>query len=212
MIYSSIRIVLSGIVFLLCLLCLKKHGDTDKRVFILKAVLIAFIFQFLVSLVPFENIFVTFSSAESAFRYANTEQVEFVVEGIKTDLVVARKEENAALLVAVPKTDKGWKLGIGSGLKLTEQKRQNGITVGIYRYKNSNEYYISIEDILDTDGDPLQISDNRNTNFSYFTNEVATLNTTFYTYYACVQNINDKYELTVNGTKFCWGENVGAES
>ncbi len=72
-------------------------------------------------------------------------------------------------------------------------------SVDVFRYKNTDEYYISV---LHTENGTLDISDNRNSEFKFSKRYISTIGETYYTYYAYIKDFDEHYTLTVNGKNF----------
>lgn len=159
------------------------------------ALVVAVILTTISALIPIENALITFSSPESAYNYNNSGNVRFMVDGKKTDFVVGAKGDADVYLI-IPKSSNGWKLGMGLDTKRVFQTISNGITIYVYQYKNTDEYYITV---LDTNGGSTNITDNHNSEFKCLEKSNNTIGKTFYTYYAYVNNFDDQYTLTVNG-------------
>lgn len=195
MLFVTIRLIFWGLAFIICFLLIKKSHIINKRKWSLVAFVVAIILTTVSALIPIEDAFVTFSSPESAFGYVNTGNVKLVVSGKKTDFVIAGKS-NTDIYVIIPKSNIGWKLGLGLDTKRIIQKISDGITIYVYQYKNSDDYYITV---FDTNGGTSEITDNHGSEFYYLDKTNNALNKTFYIYYAYVENLNDTYILTVNG-------------
>ena len=157
--------------------------------------MLAIILTTLSALIPLENVFVTFSSPESAYNYNHSGKVKLIVNGSKTDFIVGEKNGTDVYLI-VPRSNSGWKQGMGFDTKRICNKISDGITVYVYQYKNTDDYYIVL---LNTNGGPLDITDNKNSEFIYSENANSILNKTFYTYYAYLNSYNNQYTLTING-------------
>ena len=119
---------------------------------------------------------------------------KLIVDGEKTNFVVGVKGD-VNIYAIIPKSDNGWKLGMSFDTKRVIQKISDGVTIYMYQYKNTDDYYITV---LDTNGGLSKISDNLGSEFQYLDKSNSTLNKTFYTYYAYINNFNDQYTLTVN--------------
>ena len=158
------------------------------------ALVIALILTTITALIPIENAFITFSSPQSAYYYNNTGNIKLIVNGTNTDLIVAAKG-NTYFYNIVPKSNDGWKLGMGADTKRIVQTISDGISIYIYKYKNSNDYYITI---LNTKGGQLNISDNCASEFHSINQVNTALNKTLYTYYAYINKYDDQYSLTIN--------------
>ena len=151
------------------------------------------------ALIPFENLFVTFKSPEAAYEYTNfgKSDIELVVEGNNCDFVVERKEDTDKYLI-IPKDEVGWKIGVGLNTKRIIQKISNGITVYVYQYKNTSDYFITV---FDTNGGEATVTDDYDTEFSSLERYNDFLGETFVTYYAHIPELNQQYSVTVNGNK-----------
>lgn len=198
MLFGIFRVIFWAIIFTVCLYIIKKSKISNKRLWYIFSLVATITLTTFSALFPLENAFITFSSPESAFNYNNTGNVLLVVNGESTDMVVAERNDTDVYAI-IPKSDNGWKLSVGADTKKIAQNISNGITVHIYRYRNSNDYYITV---LNTNGGELIVSDNYNSEFYYLTKTNKTLNETFYTYYAFIYNLNEQYSLTVNGDDF----------
>jgi hypothetical protein len=61
-------------------------------------------------LVPFENLFITFSSPESAFKYKINKDINAIIEGNDSTFIIY-SNDGANSFEAFPKSKNGWKLG-----------------------------------------------------------------------------------------------------
>ena len=149
------------------------------------------------SFLPLENYFITFDSPKKSYEYYNLgkSDIKLVVEGDESDFVVNRVNETDTYLI-IPKSEDGWKIGIGSNTKRIIQKHSDEIVIYIYQYKNTNDYFITI---FNTDGGGLNLSDNYNTKFYSLEKNNNILGKTFVTYYAHVPYFNHQYSILVDG-------------
>ena len=74
----------------------------------------------------------------------------------------------------------------------------NSISVDVYQYKNTNDYFVAI---LDTNGGYSQITDSFNSKFSSLVQPIDVLEKTYVTYYTNIQDFTDEYWVNVNGEK-----------
>ncbi len=191
-----IGIILGAVAFLLIF----KFAKTQirKRLSIITALAVVVLITVL-AFVPFENLVYSFKSAEDVYEYYynSQEKPNLIIEGNQTDLVVGQENDTSTLLI-VPKTDSGWKIGIGSNTKRIVQKIHDGIAIYVYQYKNTNDYYVTV---LDTNGGELNVTDAYNTEFYHLKNNNDFLGKSFVTYYAYVSDFNSQYGVMVNGDK-----------
>lgn len=173
----------------------KMSNAIDKRKCCIAAFIAVSITVSLLYLIPFENAFITFSTPEKAFHYTNSWDIDTIVSGTETSFVIASKN-NVNTYKIVPKTQKGWKISSALATKDMFQYFYNGISIHIYRYKNSSDYYIAL---FDTDGGQINITDNRGSNFiSVIQNQSADIEPVYH-YYACINNMDSEYVITLNG-------------
>lgn len=161
MLFGITRVILGVIIFIVCYLIIKTTKTKYKRRYYIISFICVILVIVLFNLIPIENAFITFSTPESAFSYVNTGNIKLVINGSQTDLVVAQKED-AKIYSIIPKTENGWKLGMGIDTKRIIQRTFEGIIIYVYQYKNTNEYYITV---LNTNGGMLELSDNHDSTF-----------------------------------------------
>lgn len=201
--FGILRILVGSLLgILVFVLVLKFVKIQSNRRFIL--ILIIFLLITVLGFVPFENLVYSFKSAEEVYEYyyLSEKDVELVVEGKQSDFVVGRKNEVSTFLI-VPKTSNGWKIGISLNTKKIVEKFYDGITVYIYQYKNTNDYFVTVFDIH---GRKLNISDDYNTKFFLSKYDNGFLGKPFHTYYAFVSDYNQQFSITVNGNKINLGQ------
>jgi len=192
MLFVLFILIFGILVFAICFLLIKKSHSTHKRLLSIIVFITAVTLITISALVP---AFITFPTPESAYKYSQSGNAKLVVSGQKTDFVVGSKGSTDVYAI-IPKSDSGWKLGMGFNTKRIYWKISDGISVHVYQYKNSDEYYITV---FNSNGGPLELTDNHGSEFQYLDKNNRTLNKTFYTYYAYINNFNNQYTLTVNG-------------
>lgn len=195
MFFVIIRLAFGMLVFGMCFFLIKKSQLIHKRKWCFVSFLTTVILITVSALIPLENVFITFSSPESAYHYNHFGNVRMVVHGKRTDFVVG-EQNDTNIYAIVPKSDSGWKLGMGLDTKRIVQTISDRVTIYVYQYKNTNDYYITA---LDTSGGSLEITDRYGAKFQCLETVNSTLNKIFYTYYASINNFDDQYTLNVNG-------------
>ncbi len=197
--FNIIRLII-GCIFLVCSIAIiRKSKAIRKRLMYVVFTSISVALISVLAFLPFENLFITFNSPKDAYEYYNfgKSNIELIVKGDDCDFIIDRKNSSDTYLI-IPKTTGGWKIGIGSNTKRIVQKFSDGITVYVYQYKNTSDYFITI---LDTNGGEATISDDYNTKFYSLERNNDSLEKTFVTYYAHISNLNPQYSVTVNGNK-----------
>ena len=196
--FSIVRIFIGAVLLAITLIILRKLKIVRKIAYT-TAIVTSIMITTVLAFVPFENAFLSFSSPKSAYEYFNIgkSNIELVVDGSVCDFVIDRKKDTDSYLI-VPKKSDSWKIGIGADIRKIVNKLENGITVNVYQYKNTNEYFITI---LDTNGGESKLSDSYETKFFSLKKENEILQKTFVTYYAYIPYYSSGYYVTVNGTE-----------
>lgn len=195
MLFVIIRIAFWLIVFIICALLIKKSKVIHKLRWSIIAVIVAVMMTTISALIPIENAFITFSSPESAYNYNNPGKATLIVDGEKSNFVVGANGDTDIYAI-VPKANRGYKIGMGLDTKRINQTISDGITIYVYQYKNTDDYFITV---MHTEGGSLNITDSHNSEFKYLEKSNSTIDKTFYTYYAYINNFNEQYSLTING-------------
>ncbi len=194
--YGFVRLILGCVFLISAIIIIRRSTSTCTRRQYICAVICTIVLVTFASFFPVENVFFTFDSAESVYEYVNfsSSSVNVVVSGKNCDFVVGKNKNNVNKYLTVPKTSDGWKIGIGTDLKLVTQKIDIGIFIYIYQYKDTSDYFVTI---LDMTGNIEEITDSLNTDFiSSTTDNNSTDN--IVAYYANIQNIDNKYWLCLD--------------
>lgn len=197
--FIIVRFVIVCIFFICAVAIIKKSKVICKRILYVVFTSMSVALLIVLTFLPFENFFITFDSPKEAYEYYNfgESNIKLVIEGNNSDFVIDRKNDSDIFLI-IPKTTDGWKIGIGLNTKRIAQKLSNGITIYVYQYKNTNDYFITV---LDTNGGELKVSDDYNTKFYSLEKNNDFLEKTFVTYYAHISDFNPQYSVVVNGNK-----------
>ena len=197
--FNIIRFII-GCVFLGCSITLiKKSKVIRKRILYIVFAGISVALMVVLAFLPFENLFMNFNSPKAAYEYykLGKSNIELVVEGNECDFVIDHQKDSDTCLI-IPKTEEGWKIGLGSDTKRIVQKFSDGVSVYVFQYKNTSDYFITV---FDTNGGEAIVSDDYNSKFYSLERDNDFLGKTFVTYYAHIPNFNSQYSITVNGNK-----------
>lgn len=197
--YAIIRLILTFIIFGCLALLFRKNKKYRKRVLYIVFASMSVFFYVVSMFFPFENLLVSFDSPKSAYEYYSFDRskIELVVEGEHCDFLVARKGSSETYLI-LPKTEDGWKIGIGSHTKRIVQQQSDEVVVYVYQYKNTSDYFVTI---FSTSGGELTVSDDSNTEFFALERKDDVLGSTFVTYYGHIANLTSQHCVTVNGNE-----------
>ena len=197
--FSTIRNVL-GLIFFVALIFVWRKGSSRfgrKKMVIAAVISVALVI--ILAFIPLENTVVTFSTPEEAFGhyYVGDYDNMDIVEGELTTFVVGKKEGVEKFLI-IPKTEKGWKVGLGIDIKWVVNSRSDGLVINVFQYKGTDEYFIVIRDLF---GTVHEISDAHGSNFIKGKRDDKADNKKLVTYYAYIPYFSDEYTLVVNGTE-----------
>ena len=183
--FGIVRIVLSGIIAVVIVYGCKVVSQNKHFVLFALIVLISTGLAF----IPFENSLLTFDSPETSYEYYNFGyDATLVVSGAKSDLVIGKKG-NSTVEMIVPKNKNGWKVGLGLNTKEIYRKITKDVSIHIYQYKNTNDYFVRA---YNNDGKHVSITDEKNSRFIADGNN-------FMTYYWYLPNFDMQYSFFVDG-------------
>ncbi len=141
MLYGVIRLLITG-VFCFCFSYFLR--GKDKNVHIVVKVLLCAMLLILISLIPFENMFYTFDTAEDAFFYYNTEDIALIADGENSSLVIGKRSDVEYVINVIYRSSGGWKIGMGYDVEIISEFSGEGYVVYIYRYSKTGEHYAII--------------------------------------------------------------------
>lgn len=143
---------------------------------------------------PFENLLVSFDSPEAAYRYLRDDSIIQVVDGKDTSLVAAQYSQ------IIPKVDetkdnvKRWKLPLPNATSLKD-KYEHGISVFLYHYKGTSEYYLGIHTWSE---ESVQVSDSLASEFAFSKKTYPQPYLTSVWYFAYIPNPPKDYWVKIN--------------
>jgi hypothetical protein len=142
--------------------------------------------------VPVENCFMTFEAPEAVYEYMTFGKSNIVhkIEGDESAFVIDRAF-NTQTHQIIPKGETGWKIGLGTDTKCIYRNFNEGISIDVYRYKNSEEYYLFVEAIST---DHVEVKDSRSSEF--YTLEADSGH--FVTYCTYLPKMDEQYWINVN--------------
>ena len=193
--YNLVRIVLSlAISALIVFLIIKlKRNIKNKKALTAFAVINVFIICFVLSHIPFENAFITFSDINKAFGYVTTQNnIVEIVGANDFDAVISYDRENNLSAHLFRKTENGYKLGT-QGLSANKIIWCNGNSILLCSDKKSAQSLIIVTPM----SDKAAVSDSVGTTFSSFEG-VNKKNI----YYAVVDKNIYEYQVAINDEAF----------
>lgn len=195
--YAIIRLLFFGIAFLICFVIIKKSKTENARKYMAISFACITVLWTASAFIPAENTFITFPSPGAAYIYSKPGSVKLIVEGENSDFVIGEKDDTYIYSI-IPKTGDGWEVGTSNNIKTVLHTYASGATVYVYRYKSTDDYYITV-----MGGNPgtLQITDSRNSDFKCLEKSSKIIMETYYIYCAHIKDFDSSYTLTVNGNE-----------
>lgn len=203
--FVIIRLIFGGLLLSVLFILIKKSKTANKRLACMISAVITLAFICILTLFPLENVLVTFTTPESAFKYVNMEpDVKLSVYGENTCLIIGEKSGVSNILI-IPKSEKGWNIDVGKNTKMINQKVYDSIAVSVYQHTQTGDCYISV---MDTNGNEIQLSDNCNSSFMVSEKSNNALNKTYFRYYAYISDYDEDYQLVLNGRAYYLQEDI----
>jgi hypothetical protein len=190
--YGTIRVIL-GFIFLGCYVAVMRKSKLFRNRFkYILGILLSFAVMTALFFVPVENCFMTFESPEAAYKYTKFGKTNIVhtIEGNESAFVIDRTF-NTQTHQIIPKGETGWKIGLGADTKCIYRNFHEGISIDVYRYKNSEEYYLFIEA---TSADSVELKDSRSSEFYALEADSGH----FVTYCTYLPKMDEQYWISVN--------------
>lgn len=195
-----IRLLLSIVCYIPINKALKKSEKLKTKAKRIIAVALLFVLVLGFGLLPVEDLFVTFSTPQSAYRYNQSyaNDVDLVVEGESSAWVVGSSRfklaDNALVSSIFEKKDGGYKLGFTFEVKTVAfGMLDNKYLYNVYKYSDLDDYYIYVMAFSAVKTD---VADINGTAFS-----CVQKNNQYY-YYGYAHNISEDYILIINGEEY----------
>ncbi len=142
MLYGAIRIVLFAIVFTIFYILIKKSKIVKKKLFTILSLITCIIFYSISYLLPVENLFVNFKSAEEVFNYTCSGDIEDVVYGDNSCMIYYSTNKSSFSYDFVKKTTDGYKILNRFRTKRISYKFDTEGSFEIYNVLGTNDYYV----------------------------------------------------------------------
>ena len=142
MLFFLWRMLLGGVVSVVSVRGILKSRIVHKKAFIALIIVACILVITISSMYPVENIFVSFSTPEEAFRYATIGKIESILDGESSSLVVYKTDTHTYSWTVFPKTTNGYKIPTYFTSKRISQKVDVYADFSTYRVSGTQDYYI----------------------------------------------------------------------
>ena len=193
------NLIIRDIAFLLFVAALvlflrdKRSKKRKRRRVALAATLIAAI---MLSLCRIENVFYTFPTVESVAAYVCGDDVNCIVDGKSSSLILYTDEDSYTMMIA-PRQKSGYKIGTDIRTKRVLEYLGDGYAVYILEYMGIEDHYIYIAGRSDTS--EVSVEDSCHSKFVEFKEENVFGNVKFTDYQALVfiEEYTEGYVVTI---------------
>lgn len=161
--YGTIRVLLGLILFGSFVLTVRKNSFVRRPPLYITGALLSVASMLVLYFVPIENWFLTFRSPEAAYRYTAFGKTNIIhkIDGNESTFMIDRSEYADTHLI-IPKSEDGWKIGLGSDTECVYWDSIDSKTITIYQYKNSDDYYLFVQTI---NTEKVEVKDSCNSEF-----------------------------------------------
>ena len=148
---------------------------------------------------PVENLFVDFKSPESVFNYTNFGEVNDIVYGKESCMVIYTDRNSSGGHYIIPRSEKGYKIPSFFASKKVSNKFDKDGNFDVYNVSGTNDYYV-VGIILSDTVEP-EIIDSENRPVKYITIDMGDTETKTVVIYSYVENFNNDSYLIIDGVK-----------
>lgn len=199
MLFEIFRIVFWGVIIASAIIILKKRKAKSKIRITIISIILYMVLCSLSFLLPIENLFINFKSPEDVFRYYQTGEIDDVIYGVNSSMVIYSKGENSGGHFIVPKTEKGYKIPSLFSVKRTSQKIDRDGSFDVYNILGTKDYFI-VGTFLSEESD-IVVVDSNDEPVKNIIIDMGYTDTKTILVFCFVEDFTDDYYLHINGEK-----------
>lgn len=179
--------------------CLCKFFKKYKKwITLLLSCAISALAVYLLFLYPFENLFYQWDSPEELFHYLSWKNIEEVVYGEKSCMVVYQDSKSSHSQIIFPKLDGKYRIPSDSSSEHIATTFVEGGAVMVDQAKGTEDHYIVGNMSVDA-GDSRSISDNKGSRFTTKTVDTGIGRYKMITFWAYIPQFDEDYAITTRG-------------
>lgn len=196
--YTLFRLILGVGLFIGISIFLKRTNIIHKRLIKIFGIIIILILIDLSVLFPVENLFIRFSSPESALSYSVINGgIQGKIDGNQSTLILYQSGDSTAISI-FPKDEKGWKIGTHLSYEQILSKNIDKYhSIDIYHTKNTDDYYILVFNPFSSG--ISEVANNKKSVFKTVIEEIPETGKKNIIYYSYVPSMDNNYSLFING-------------
>lgn len=199
MLFIIPRIVIWLVASVLVILRIRATNIVRKRLVGFLSVALCLIIVSASAVYPVENLFVDFKSPESVFNYTNFGEVNDIVYGKESCMVIYTDRNSSGGHYIIPRSEKGYKIPSFFASKKVSNKFDKDGNFDVYNVSGTNDYYV-VGIVLSDTVEP-EIIDSENRPVKYITIDMGDTETKTVVIYSYVENFNNDSYLIINGVK-----------
>lgn len=197
MFFNVIRIVLCLAISGACIFNIKTSKIVRKKLASILAIVLCMVLISASAIFPIENLCINFKSSESVFKYANYGEIDEIIYGQESCMIVYSRKNNTGGHYIIPKTEKGYKIPSYFTTKKISHKFNKSGFFNVYNVKGTQDYYVFATVHLNEKDNKIDIFNGKNEKLEC--NIVRVENTDFI--YFLLHDFSDEYYLLINGEK-----------
>ncbi len=196
MLYGVLRILFSILMFIVVIILTGALKYNKKKFIIILTSIFSIVLCTVSYLFPIENIFINFKTPEKVFKYSNVGEIEDVICGNDSCMIVSSTKEYSYAYTFVLKSSKGYKIGSSFSYEEIANRIKGSKNLTLFKVKDTKDYYVF--GYFTADGKELNISDNIGSEFkSIIVGEKSSSRNTYITY-AFIDDIKEEYYITID--------------
>lgn len=199
MLFDIIRFVLLLTASVFVILKIRKSKIVRKKLVSFSIIALCFVLIALTEVFPVENIFIDFKSPEKVFYYTDTGEINDVLYGKESCVIIYSDRNTTCSHCIIPKTENGYKIpGYFSVKRISHKFDRNG-NFDVYNVSGTDDYYV-IGTIISNESDQV-IADSRGAPVENIAVRMGDTQTKTVITYSYVENFTNDYYLVINGIK-----------
>lgn len=195
MLFKTIRIILWLLISACAVFIIKKSKIGRKTLVSVLAVFLCTIVVSVSAMFPVENLFVNYESPESVFHYTNSGEIDEIIYGKDSCLIIYSKDNHTYGHYVIPKTAKGYKIPNYFTVKKVSHKFDENGLFDVYNVKGTPDYYVFATVHLKERDNEINVFNELGEKVE--SNIVRVENTSFI--YFFLNDFSNEYYLSING-------------
>ena len=140
--FITIRLILWLMFLVPTVMIMLKNKSKSKKYIAIFTIILFTVLLTVSAMFPVENTFMDFKTPESVFRYVKFGNIDEIIYGKDSCMILFSKGNNARGFYIVPKTEKGYAIPSYFAINNKSHKFDKSGLFDVYRVKGTNDYYV----------------------------------------------------------------------